>query len=108
MQGQIAIALRESRSGNTGGFIWNGRNRLRLQRHGDLPLVDSRCSLESSPQTTGHKPPRQLARANSPPVSEMREVLVSSPSVAFAFGINASQFRAEAPGLSQAARPPSE
>src|SRR5258708_19635309 len=40
----------------------------------------------------------------------MREVLIRSPSVAFAFGINASQFAgACAPtGPSQAARPPAE
>src|SRR5215467_5119933 len=38
----------------------------------------------------------------------MWEVLIGSPSIAFAFGISASQFGAEAPGPSQAARPPSE
>jgi hypothetical protein len=38
----------------------------------------------------------------------MREVLIGSPSIAFAFGINASQFGAQAPGPSQAAHPPAE
>jgi hypothetical protein len=38
----------------------------------------------------------------------MREILIGFPSGAFAFGINASQFGAEAPGPSQAAHPPAE
>src|SRR5215472_17503019 len=38
----------------------------------------------------------------------MREILIGSPSIAFAFGINASQFGANAPGPSQAARPLAE
>src|SRR5262249_18000326 len=37
-----------------------------------------------------------------------REILIGSPSLAFAFGIDASQVGANAPGPSQAARPPAE
>jgi hypothetical protein len=35
-------------------------------------------------------------------------MLIGSPAGAFAFGINASQVGAQAPGPSQAARPPAE
>jgi hypothetical protein len=40
-QGQVAVAFREDKPGNSGCFYWNGFDRLWMNRHGlDAPDLD--------------------------------------------------------------------